>query len=687
MGVPEGAAGLPIITSAEPRAERGRPPERPGVQRILCLKLDHIGDVLIAAPALMLLRRSFPQAHITLVCGPWNVGLVRRLQVADTIVPAAIFSQNSVMDRDPGARAERRDAAVAALQALDLAPFDLAIDLRRDDDTRELLKLFRARISAGFGDLETFSYLDVALPFERSAQYHGPTRLHLRPEDLDRGLGHPLGERGLHLTALRGRIELEVATDEVWPPTDEGVPDTRPLGAALYRIDVRQVGEDGAEPGRPARAKELPRDRMTFGPGWLDWEPWGRWSSTAVAPLTLDFPTTGAEVELIVHVQGHTAGSHPMARVQVAAGGQDAAHTFRSGDEPVSLRLPCRAELSPPTASSTPFLLRAGRYQGVLRLHLTEGADWTPVSLIVRGARLGQVSAKLVTPPTMDRRGELDFPFELEHQDGAEPIVVEIGLESLSGNPELAIRSVELDCLQARSPRLPVAHMETQLLDLAAMVAQRFAPRLVAPTDEVALNLSRPVEGSTATEAVGRIRARRGGRRVLGLKMPGRRILGVAIGANKETKHWPQAYFLELCRRLLGRRDVELVFLGGPKEAQAVRELIAQLAAPDRTLDLCACCRIEDLGEVLAELDGFIGLDTGTTHFAGRVGIRTLALFGAAHDPVEWGPVGARSAWAAVETPCRSCFKSELAECEFGLQCMVALTPDEVWPIVKRRFL
>ncbi len=689
MGEFESTARLPIIASATPerRSPWGRTREPVGVQRILCLKLDHIGDVLIAAPALMLLRRSFAQAHITLVCGPWNVGLVRRLQVADAIVPAAIFSQNSVMDSDPDARTKRRDAAVAELQALNLGPFDLAIDMRRDDDTRELLKLFNARVYAGFGDLETFGYLDVALPFERRGLRDGPTRLHLGPEDLDGGLGHRLSERGLHLTASRGRIDLEVATDEVWPPTDEGIPDTRPLGAALYRIDIRETPADGSPSGAPSPPKELARDRMTFGQGWLDWEPWGRWSSLASAPLTLDFTTSGAEVELSVRVQGHTAASHPTATVRLAAGGQHATHTFQNGDEPVSLRLACRADLSPPMTSSTPFLLRAGRYQGRLSIHLAEGEDWTPLTLVVRGARLGHVSAKLVLPTTVSERGELSFPFELEHLDGAEPIVVEIGFASSSTNPDLAICSLDLEWLQARSPKLPLAHMEAQLLDLAAMVAQRFAPQLVAPADEVASNLSRPVEGSTAGEAVSRLQARRGGRRILGLKLPDRRILGVAIGANKETKLWPQSYFLELCQRLLARRDVDLVFLGGPKEAEAVRELIAQLGAPDRTLDLCACCRIEDLGEVLAELDGFIGLDTGTTHFAGRVGVKTLALFGVAHDPVEWGPVGSKSAWAAVDAPCRSCFKSELAECEYGLQCMVALTPDEVWPIVKRQLL
>ncbi len=678
------APGYPIIASVTAERRAGVATGRPLVRRILCLKLDHIGDILIAAPALMLLRRSFPQAHITLVCGPWNVGLARRLDVADAIVPATIFSQNSLADLDHRALLARRKAAVAELAARELGAFDLAVDLRRDDDTREVLKLFDARIYAGIGDLETFSYLDVALPFTRHGVHDGAASLHLGPRDLDGGMGHRISDQGLHLTAYRGRIDLEIATDAVWPPIDEGVPDTRMLAAALYRIDV------GSPPGTsgPAETRELARSTMTFGPGWLDWEPWGRWSSLAVATLSLRFPTTTPQVELLVRVQGHAAPSHPQATVRVSTADGHAAHTFQTGEEPVAVRLPCRAEVSAPVAISAPFLVRPGRYQGLLKLSVADPADWEPLTLVVRSSGLANVIGKLVTPASVDEAGELSFPFEVEHRDAAEPIVVEIQSgEETRARGGVAIVSVDLQCLQARSPQLPVTHVETQLLDLAAMVALRYAPELVSPGDEVARRLSQAVQGSTAAAAVETIRARRGGRRILGLKAPDRRIVGIGIGANKDTKRWPEGHFLELCRRLLGRRGVDLVFLGGPKEADEVRRLIDQLGAGERVIDLCSCCRIEDLGEVLAELDGFIGLDTGTTHFAGRVGVKTLALFGAAHDPNEWGPVGERSAWAAVQTPCASCFKSELADCGFGLQCMVLLRPQDVWPLVETHIL
>ena len=58
-------------------------PERP---RILLLKLDHIGDLVLAMRAMLRIRKAWPDAHITLVCGPWNVALARQLGLFDRII-------------------------------------------------------------------------------------------------------------------------------------------------------------------------------------------------------------------------------------------------------------------------------------------------------------------------------------------------------------------------------------------------------------------------------------------------------------------------------------------------------------------------------------------------------------------------------------------------------------------------
>lgn len=656
------------------------------VTRILILKLDHIGDILIAAMPLALLRASFPDAHLTIVCAPWNVGLVRRLAVADAIHASSFFSQVSLEDLDHAARDLRRAAAIDELRSLDLGTFDLAIDLRRDEDTRELLKLFDARLYAGFGDLATFSYLDIAVPVTHRGYDEGVTRLHLGPAELQRDASQRIGADGLHLSAGEGEARISIATDTLWAPAEEGGPDLRLLGAAIRQIHV--VGNTAGGPS-PAFVPPvaLRRDKMSFGPGWLDWEAWGRWSSVAEAHIKLRFLTHSPDVDLLIEVQGHTSPSHPTATVRVRSEMGEVSHLFRAGDEPTNLRLPCRAIVLPQTVRSDPLLLRAGRYRGTLRLSVPDLADWEPVSLVLRGARLGSVVGRLITPDAIDRPGLLDFPFEVEVRDTGEPIEIELSCAGLRPARRLAIVSVDLQCMQARSPLLPVTHIEELLLDLAGLVALRHAPRVVKPdSGEVARRLSAPRKGSTAAEAVRRLRDRRG-RGPFGLRRAPRKLIGIGIGANKETKLWPRAHFVELCRRLLDRPDIDLVFTGGPADADEVRWLVGELDAGGRAIDLCACCRIEDLGEMLVELDGYIGLDTGTTHFAGRVGVRTLAIFGAAHDPREWGPVGVRSGWVAADLDCGACSKSLASHCGFQLRCMSTLSPARIFEAVKANLL
>ena len=44
----------------------------PHVDRILVIRPDHIGDVLLITPALRLLRHAFPESEITALVGPWS---------------------------------------------------------------------------------------------------------------------------------------------------------------------------------------------------------------------------------------------------------------------------------------------------------------------------------------------------------------------------------------------------------------------------------------------------------------------------------------------------------------------------------------------------------------------------------------------------------------------------------------
>jgi ADP-heptose:LPS heptosyltransferase len=128
--------------------------------RILILKLDHIGDFVVALPALQQLRRAWPDAHITVACGSWNRSWAEQTGLFDKVVPFDFFTLTNADWH--GATAEQ----FRAFEDLNLGSFDLAIDLRHDPDTRPLLEAVDAQFRAGFSAPadQGGKGLDIALP-------------------------------------------------------------------------------------------------------------------------------------------------------------------------------------------------------------------------------------------------------------------------------------------------------------------------------------------------------------------------------------------------------------------------------------------------------------------------------------------------------------------------------------------
>lgn len=74
-------AGRALAT--RPRRATGRP------ARVLLLRPDHVGDVLLTAPAVALLRASLPDARLDYVVGPWSADAARHGPRVDSVRPLA----------------------------------------------------------------------------------------------------------------------------------------------------------------------------------------------------------------------------------------------------------------------------------------------------------------------------------------------------------------------------------------------------------------------------------------------------------------------------------------------------------------------------------------------------------------------------------------------------------------------
>lgn len=102
------------------------------------------------------LRQAFASDHITLICSSWNLTAAREGGLADEVRLYDYF--------DPDGWSGRPAQDPALFDAAARGAFDIAVDLRVDGDTRDLLRRVEARMKCGVGPRARFPFLDIVLP-------------------------------------------------------------------------------------------------------------------------------------------------------------------------------------------------------------------------------------------------------------------------------------------------------------------------------------------------------------------------------------------------------------------------------------------------------------------------------------------------------------------------------------------
>ena len=129
------------------------------IERILVVKLDHIGDFVTALPPIRRLRKIFPQARISVLAGPESGGFIALEPCIDEFIPFSFFHTRSQL----GERVLSKEDYAALAAQLRPYRFDLAVDLRKHPSTRDVLRYTGARFLAGYDYLGQFPFLDIAL--------------------------------------------------------------------------------------------------------------------------------------------------------------------------------------------------------------------------------------------------------------------------------------------------------------------------------------------------------------------------------------------------------------------------------------------------------------------------------------------------------------------------------------------
>ncbi len=133
-----------------------------GRLRVLLIRPDHLGDILLMTPALAALRATWPTAHITCLVGPWGEAVVRRNPSVDEVLtlPFPGFT------RQPKASAwDPYQLAYREAQTL-RGRFDIAVILRFDHWWGALLvALARIPLRVGYDVPDVAPFLTTRVPY------------------------------------------------------------------------------------------------------------------------------------------------------------------------------------------------------------------------------------------------------------------------------------------------------------------------------------------------------------------------------------------------------------------------------------------------------------------------------------------------------------------------------------------
>ncbi|HVH82470.1 MAG TPA: glycosyltransferase family 9 protein [Stellaceae bacterium] len=146
----------------------GRPAlPREQIRKILLVKLDHIGDCIIAFPAIRRLKQYFPEAKMFVLTSRASRSVWSMEPAVEGTIEFDFFHARSALGQVELSEEDWRTLS----ERLTPERFDLAIDLRKHLETRPVLQHTGARYLAGVDHRNKYPWLDVAIEWTGDQAY------------------------------------------------------------------------------------------------------------------------------------------------------------------------------------------------------------------------------------------------------------------------------------------------------------------------------------------------------------------------------------------------------------------------------------------------------------------------------------------------------------------------------------
>ena len=167
-----------------------------------------------------------------------------------------------------------------------------------------------------------------------------------------------------------------------------------------------------------------------------------------------------------------------------------------------------------------------------------------------------------------------------------------------------------------------------------------------------------------------------------GLPTDAKDLLTVFPYGGTREKAWPAGRWAEIVRRLLDKNAGPVVLLGG-KDSMRLAKDVLHAVNDSGVISLVGKLSLPQSVAVLSRSRIYVGCDTGVTHMAVALGLKSVVMFGPS-DERKWGPPPGKGSAVFTRVPCRPCsIFGYIKRCR-TIDCMDRINQDQVWQAIEK---
>lgn len=156
------------------------------------------------------------------------------------------------------------------------------------------------------------------------------------------------------------------------------------------------------------------------------------------------------------------------------------------------------------------------------------------------------------------------------------------------------------------------------------------------------------------------------------------RLICVSPGARSHIKRWDEGGFARVCDALIDAYKIKIVFVGDISDRKICERILGMMR--NYAVSVAGLTNLRELAWIIKRSLLLITNDSAPLHVAGSVATPAVAVFG----PTDYRKYGPRQGMGFSVYKSLHCSPCEVALCRYNLECMKAVSADEVFGAAKK---